>query len=164
MTDTLKSICEQSTHLNDPRLDFIPVELSRHREIILRDLKELVSAAYNEAELEKTVTILAGTLLEAVLCGFIQSQQDYIAARRPGGFTFNPEHSLENYVNIFNKWYKNILPNAFLPPWVVEYRDLVHINRELNSPSDVCAYASRDMLRILNTLLGELAQFATPSA
>lgn len=156
MTDTLKSICEQSTHLNNPRLDFIPVELSRHREIILRDLKELVSVASNEAELEKSVTVLAGTLLEAVLYTFLQSQQDYISGL---GSTFNPKGRLSRYVDIFNKSFKDILPNAFLPHWVVEHRNLIHINRELNSPEDICAHASRDMLRIMNTLLGELSQF-----
>ena len=159
MTDTLKSICEQCPHLNNPRLDFIPIELSRHREIILRDLKGLVSAASDEAELEKTVTVLAGTLLEAVLYTFLQSQQDYIAGF---GFTFNPQGRLSRYVDIFNTSFKDILPKAVLPNWVVEHRNLVHINRELNSPRGICANASRDMLRILNTLLGELSQFASP--
>ena len=158
MTDTLKSICEQYTYLNNPRFDFIPNELPRHREIIMRDLKELVSAASDEAELEKTVTVLAGTLLEAVLYTFLQSQQDYIAGF---GFSFNPEALLSRYVDIFNKSFQDVLPKAVLPNWVVEHRNLVHINRELNSPPDVCWHASRDMLKILNTLLGELSQFSS---
>lgn len=159
MTDTLKSICEQCTNLNNPQLDFIPADLTRHRETILRDLKELVSAA--STELEKTVVILAGSILEAVLYSFLQGQEAYIAGRR-GTFTFDREQSLENYINIFNRWFRDILPNALLPNLVVGYRDLVHVNRELNSPPDVCARGPREMLRILNVLLGELSQFAGP--
>jgi predicted component of type VI protein secretion system len=48
MTDTLKSICGQCPHLNNPQLDFIPEDLRRLKEIILRDLKELVSTASSE--------------------------------------------------------------------------------------------------------------------
>lgn len=88
MTDTLKSICEQCTYLNSPQLDFIPSELTRHKEIILRDLTELVSAA--SAGFEKATTILAGSILEAILYTFLKGQENYIAGRR-GTFTFNPE-------------------------------------------------------------------------
>lgn len=161
MTDTLRSICEQCTHLNQPQLEFISAQLTRHREIILRDLKELVSAA--TAGIDKTVVILGGSILEAVLYSFLQSQETYIAQRR-GGFTFNPEHSLQNFVNVFNCWFLDILPNAEIPEFVVQYRDLVHINAELAFPPDICARASRDMLKILNRLLGELAQFGSPQA
>ena len=45
MTDTLRSICEQCIRLNNPQLDFIPEHLARQKEIIRRDLVELVSAA-----------------------------------------------------------------------------------------------------------------------
>lgn len=159
MTDTLKSICEQCTNLNNPQLDFVPEELTRHKEIILRDLRELVSAA--SAELEKTVVILAGSLFEAILYSFIQGQEAYVAARS-GAFTFRPDQSLENYVNIFNRWFRDVLPNMLLPNLIVDYRDLVHINRELKAPPGVCGRASRDMLRILEALLGELSQFAGP--
>jgi hypothetical protein len=153
MTDTLRSICEQSTHLNNPQLDFIPDNLPRHKEIILRNLKELIAAA--SAELEKTVVILAGSTLEAILYSFIQSQESYIAGRR-GEFTFNPEHSLQNYVSIFNRWFRGQFPAAQLPDFIVDYRDLVHLNRELNSPPHICAEASRSMLNILNAFLGQL--------
>jgi len=160
MTDTLRSICEQCPHLNNPQLDFLSEGFSRHKEIILRDLVELVSAA--SAELAKTVIILSGSLLEAVLYSFIQCQTDFISKFIGEEFKFNPDHSLENYVRTFNKYFGGILPNAVVPIRVVGYRDLVHINRELNSLTDVCAQASRDMLRILNVLLGELSQFANP--
>ena len=159
MTDTLKSICEQCTHLNKPQLDFIPAEFVRHREAILRDLTELVSAASEERE--KTVVILAGSILEAILYTFLRGQEAYIAKRR-GTFTFDPNQSLESYVSIFNRWFRDVLPNVILPDFVVDYRDLVHINRELNSPPDICSRASRDMLRILDVLLEELSQFAGP--
>jgi len=157
MTDTLKSICEQCIHLNNPRLDFIPSELERHKATILRDLKELVSAA--SAELEKTVVVLAGSVLESILFSFIQGQESYIAMRR-GRFTFDPDQSLEAYKNIFNRWFLGPIPNATLPDFIVDHRNLVHINRELNSPHDICVRASREMLRLLNSLLGELSQFA----
>jgi len=160
MTDTLRSICEQSIQLNNPPLDFIPAGSTRHKEIILRDLKELVSAAF--AEQEKTVVVLAGSILEAVLHGFIQGQASYIAARR-GAFQFNPELGLEDYKNIFNRWFSDVLPGVVLPDYVADYRNLIHINRELNSPLDICSRASREMLRILESLLNEFSQFASPS-
>lgn len=158
--DTLKSVCEDCAQLNNPQLDFIPVHLTRQQEIIRRDLRELVSVA--SAELEKSSVILAGTILEAVLYTFILGQESYIAARR-GVFTFDREQSLENYIRIFNRWFRDVLPNASLPDFVIHYRDLVHINRELNSPPNICARASRDMLRILNRLLEELSQFPSAS-
>jgi hypothetical protein len=157
MTDTLKSICEQYTHLNNPQLDFIPDK--RQREIILRDLKELVSAA--SAELEKTVVILAGSLLEAILYSFLHSQESFIAQRR-GTFAFPAEAKLQNYVDIFNRWLSVLLPNVDLPNVVVDYRNLVHIENELAFPPDICERASRESLAVLNTLLGELSQFVNP--
>src|SRR5260370_33029899 len=100
----------------------------------------------------KAVIVLAGSLFESVLYCFIQAQTSYIAARR-GSFTFNPDHSLDNYVSIFNRWFSHLLP---IPDIVVRYRDLVHINRELQQPPDVCLTGAQDMLRLLNTLLGKL--------
>jgi hypothetical protein len=72
MTDTLKSICDQRTHLKNPQLDFIPSDFARDREILTRDLRELTSAA--AAENEKTVVILAGGILEAILYSFIHDR------------------------------------------------------------------------------------------
>ena|SRR5438270_687730 len=154
MTDTLKSICEQCIHLYDPQLDFLPEELQREREIILRDLRELCSAA--SLEQEKTVVVLAGCLFESLLYCFIQAQSSYIAARR-GSFTFNPEYSLNNYINIFNRWFSNVLT---IPGFITDYRDMVHINRELEGPPELCKSAAGDMMKILNTLLGNMKQYA----
>lgn len=161
MTDTLKSICEQCTYLINPQLDFIPNDSPRQKELILRDLTELVSAASNEHE--KTVVLLAGSILEGVLFAFLQAQEAYIAGRC-GQFTFDPELGLEGFKNTFNRWFGDVFPNVRLPDFIVEYRDLVHINRELSSPPDLCGQASRSLLRILNFLLGELAGFAPPSS
>jgi hypothetical protein len=160
MTDTLRSICEQCTHLSNPQLDFIPDELSRQKGIIVRDLKELVSAASGEHE--KTVTILAGSILESVLFSFIAGQARYIADRR-GEFTFDPMLGLEEYKNIFNRWFGDRLPSFRVPDFIIAYRNLVHINRELNSAPDICSKASRSLLLTLNSLLGELSRFAGPS-
>jgi len=159
MTDTLKSICDQCSHLRNPRLDFIPPELTLHRKILYRDLRELVSAA--EAENEKSVVILGGSILEAVLYVFIQCQTGYIVELR-GAFEFNPDQSLKNYLDIFNRWLSRLLPSVVLPDYLVSYRDLVHINREISSRADICASASREMLRILDALLEGLSELATP--
>jgi hypothetical protein len=161
MTDTLKSICEQCPHLNNPQLDFIPAKFPRHRETILRDLKELVAAA--SGELEKTVVILAGSILEGVLYSFIQSQENYIAELR-GAFTFKPTDRLEGFINTFNGNLGKILPKVALPDSVVEYRNVVHFNREINGAHDICVRGSREMLRILDALLGELKQFGGSAA
>jgi hypothetical protein len=152
MTDTLKSICEQCIHLHNPQLDFIPEEFYRQREIILRDLQELASAS--SLELEKTVIMLAGGLFEALLYCFIQAQNDYIIARR-GSFTFDPEKGLGNFVSTFNTWFSDVLT---IPDTVVGYRDMVHINRELKFPPDICPRAAREMLRLLDSLLGKLSE------
>jgi hypothetical protein len=150
MTDTLKSICEQCVHLRNPQLDFILSTSKRQRDIIERDLRELVSAASHE--LEKAVVILAGGLFESALYSFIQAQSGYLALRRPG-FQFRPDYGLPDFVNTFNRWFSAI---HRIPGVVVEYRDLVHINRELQQPVDFCRKAAEDMLVRLDALLGKL--------
>lgn len=160
MTDTLKSICAQCTRLNNPLLDFIPDDLPRHKEIVRRDLAELVTAA--SAGLEKTVVVLSGVIFESVLYSFLQAQQSYIA-QRSGAFSFNPGHGLQNYMSIFNKWFRDQLPDAQLPDVIVDYRNLVHINRELNSTADIIVQASRNMLVLLNAFLAELSKSADGS-
>lgn len=157
MTSTLKSIYDQCTHLKNPRLDFLPSEFKVHRGIILRDIRELMAAA--SAENEKTVVVLAGGLIESVLYCFIQTQQEYISTRRGTQFQFDPEHTLENYVSIFNRYFRDVVSEVVLPDVVVQYRNLVHINREISSPSGICATAAREMLRILDVLLGGLGKF-----
>ncbi len=157
MTDTLRSICEQCIQLQNPQLNFIPPEFERHREILARDLRELVSLA--ESENEKSVVVLGGSILESILYTFIQAQSGYIAERR-GIFEFDPDHSLRNFVEVFNRWLKPLVPTVVLSDSLIESRDLVHINRELAAPPGICATAARDMLRTLNTLLEGLAEFA----
>ena len=156
MTDTLKSICEQCTHLNNPQLDFIPAELERCREILVRDLRELASVA--TAENEKSVVVLAGSILEGVLHGFIKGQRAYITDRQGRAFELDPSHGLKNYVNIYNRWLKGLTGTPALPDAVVDYRNLVHISRELDSPPGICGTASREMLRVLDSLLGALSE------
>jgi hypothetical protein len=160
MTDTLRSICEQCTHLNNPQLDFIPAHLARHREIILRDLRELLSVASNEHE--KACVTLAGSVLEAVLFSFLQGQEAQIAARR-GMYTFDRDQDLQNYLNIFNKWFGRDFRNLQLPDVLVDYRNLVHFNRELSLPPDECRKAARTLLRTLDALIGELASYGRPA-
>lgn len=162
MTDTLKSISEQCTQLNNPRLDFVPGGLPRHRDAILRDLRELLAAA--SLELEKTVVILSGSILEGVLFTLIQGQQPYIAARRGHPFQFDPEQGLANFVSIFNRYFRGALLQTELPDIVVEYRNLVHFHREMSAPPGFCAQGSREMLRILEGLLADLASISRPFA
>lgn len=156
MTDTLRSICEQCTHLNNPRLDFIPPTLTRHKEIILRDLRELVAVASDEHE--KACVTLAGSVLEAILFSFLQGQEIQIAGRR-GRFTFDPNQSLQNYLEIFNKWFGRDFPTLELPDILVDYRNLVHFNRELSLPPGECSKAALTLLRTLDALIGELAGY-----
>ncbi len=168
MTDTLRSICEQCSHLSNPRLDSIPQDLTRHREIIRRDLAELVSVA--SAELAKSVVCLAGSVLEAVLFGFLKGQESFITARRiakgltpeEAEFTVDAEESLQTYVNVFNRYFSDQFPQDLLPDSVVRYRDLIHVNREAESAPETCTEASENMLRILDALLGELNRSAGP--
>ena len=162
MTDTLRSICEQSTYLNNPRLDFIPDSLPRHKEIILRDLRELVSVASGEHE--KAVVVLAGSILETVLCSFLKVREAQITALRGEEFTFPPKPGLQDYLNIFNKWFRNEFPSLQLRDDIVDYRHLVHFNRELESPPGECGRAARMLLRTVDALLGELAQFGRAGA
>lgn len=158
MTDTLKSICEQCSQLNAPQLDFIPPELQRHKEIIRRDLGELVTAANNESE--RSVVLLSGSLVESVLFSFLSGQETYMSAIRGAPFVFNPEMSLQNYKEIFNRYFDRAIPGSQLPDFIVDYRDAIHINRELQQPGDLLPRASREMLRILDKLLTDLAGFA----
>jgi hypothetical protein len=158
MTDTLRSICEQCSQLKTPQLDFIPPELRRHKEIIVRDLRELVIAANND--LDRSVVLLAGSLLESVLFSFLRGQETYIGAIRGKLFVFDPNMSLQNYKEIFNKYFGRTIPNSQLPDSIVDYRDAIHINRELDLPEDTCTRASRELLRILEKLLADLVGFA----
>jgi len=160
MTDTLKSICDQCTHLRNPQLDFIPAGLEHCREIILRDLRELVAAATGENE--KSVVILAGSIVEGILYAFVKGQADYIAGRR-GRFEFRPKDNLEDHLNTFNRWLNDLMPAVIFPDSVVSYRNLVHMNRELESPPGICSAAAREMLRILNTFLKALSEFGGPA-
>jgi hypothetical protein len=155
MTDTLKSICEQCAHLRDPRLEFLPQESQRHKEIILRDLRELIAAALNEHE--RSVLLLAGGLFEALLYSFIQGQIEYISERRGIEFTFREGHDLGNFISIFNKWFSETLK---IPDTVVRYRNTIHINCELNSDEEVCSRGARDLLRQLDLLLGALEGYS----
>jgi hypothetical protein len=161
MTDTLKSICEQCSQLNAPKLDFVPPGLTRHNKIIRRDLGELVIAANNE--LDRSVVLLAGSLLESVLFSFLSGQETYMSAIRGAPFTFNPEMSLQNYKEISNRYFGRAIPGSQLPDFIVDYRDSIHINRELQQPEDMLGRASREVLRILDKLLTDLAGFAAPA-
>ena len=160
MTDTLKSICEQCSQLSTSRLDFIPAGAERHKEIIRRDLNELLIAA--AAGLPRSVVLLAGSILESVLFSFLSGQESYIATIRGAAFVFDPNMSLQNYKEIFNRFFGRAIPGSGLSDLVVEYRDTIHINRELAFPDDTCNRASEDLLRILDKLLADLAGFAAP--
>jgi hypothetical protein len=160
MTDTLKSTCEQCLQLSAPQLNFLPPAATRHREILRRDLAELVGAA--SAERPKSVVLLAGSLLESVLFGFLSGQETYIADIRGRAFVFDPNMSLQNYKEIFNAHFQRAIPGAALPDSVVLYRDMTHINRELALPNDLCARAARELLRTLDKLLADLTAFTAP--
>jgi len=157
MIDTLKSICEQCAHLRDPQLEFIPQDSQRQKQIILRDLGELITAALNEQE--RSVVLLAGSLFEAVLFSFIRGQGEYISVRRGIEFTFHPEHDLGTFVSIFNTYFSNL---SRIPDIVVAYRNTIHINCELGFDEDVCPRAARDLLRQLDVLFGALEGY-TPN-
>jgi hypothetical protein len=134
--------------------------LVRHKEIIVRDLRELVAVASDGHE--KACVMLAGSVLEAILFSFLQGQETQIAARR-GRFTFDPDQSLQNYLDIFNRWFGRDFPNLELPDILVDYRNLVHFNRELSLPADECRKAALMLMRTLNALIGELAAYGCPS-
>jgi hypothetical protein len=99
--------------------------------------------------------------MESVLFTFIQTNQAVIVARR-GRFTFDPEHSLQNYLSIFNRWFRREFPNLELADLIVEHRDLVHFNREVNLPVGQCRRAAVALLRTLDALLRELNSFGCP--
>ncbi len=161
MTDTLKSICEQCTNLQNPPLDFIRDDLLQNSEIIRRDISQLLLAA--SADSDKAVLLLAGSLLEAVLYSFLKSQENFISQRKGSNFTLQLEESLQYFKDTFNRWFSGLIPNSKLPDLIVEYRDLVHINNELdsmNSTPDICAQGSRALLLTLDNLIGGLAAYA----
>ena len=132
MTDTLKSICEQCPQLSAPRLDFLPAAATQHADIIRRDLKELVAAA--SAELPKSVVLLAGSLLESILFGFLSGQETYIAAIRGAEFVFDPNMGLQNYKEIFNRYFQRAIPGAALPDFIVAYRDMTALFGDCAAP------------------------------
>jgi hypothetical protein len=162
MTDTLKSICEQCLQLSAPKLDFLPAAAERHADIIRRDLKELVAAA--SAEHAKSVVLLAGSLLESILYGFLSGQETFITAIRGAEFVFDPRMSLQNYKEVFNRYFNGAIRGSALPDIITSYRDITHINRELALPDDICARASRELLRTLDKLLADLTAFAGSSS
>lgn len=161
MTDTLKSICEQCTNLQTPSLNFIPDELSLNREIIRRDISQLLLAA--SVESDKAVLLLAGALFEAILYSFLKSQERFISQRKGNGFTLKLEEGLQYFKDTFNRWFSDVIPNVKLPDSIVDYRNLVHFHNELefaSSTPDVCAQAARALLLTLNNLVGGLTDYA----
>jgi len=102
--------------------------------------------------------------MESVLFSFLSGQESYIETIRGARFQFNPDMSLQNYKEIFNKYFGGAIPGSALPDLIVEYRDTIHINRELALPDDTCARASRDLIRILDKILADLAGFAAPAS
>jgi len=159
MTDTLKSICEQCPRLNAPQLDFIPQEAARQEVIIRRDLRELVVVA--SEELPRSVVLLAGSLFESVLFSFLSGQTAFISSIRRAEFVFDPSMTLQNFKEIFNRYFRRAIPGSELPDLIVEYRNTIHINREMAWPEDVCTRASADLLRILDKLLADLTNFVS---
>jgi hypothetical protein len=131
--------------------------LARHKEIILRDLRELVSVASSEHE--KACVVLAGSVLEAILFSFLQGQETKIGERRGRRFAFDPSQSLQYYLDTFNRWFGRDFPNLELPDVLVDYRNLVHFNQQLNSPTDECGRAARTLLRTLESLIRELSAY-----
>lgn len=104
--------------------------------------------------------MLSGSILEAVLYGFLKGQIGYLSVRRGASFSLKPDGSLQHYLEIFNRHFKDLFPPGFLPDIAADYRDLVHVNRELSYPPGICVGASVEMLRILDSVLETFAEFA----
>jgi hypothetical protein len=117
-------------------------------------LRELVAVASEEHE--KACVVLGGSILEAILFSFLQRQEERITERRGLKYTFDPNQDLQNYLDIFNKWFGRDFPTLRLPDILVDYRNLVHFNRELSVPPDECKKAAVTLLRTLDALIGEL--------
>jgi len=162
MTDTLWSIYERCPRLQEPLLDFIPDELLQFRELIRRDLRELGAAA--SAQLEKTVAVLAGSVVEAVLYCFLQSQKEYLSAQINKEFSVDPRRQgLPELVGVFNRFFAHRFFK--IPDIAITSRDLIHASREaleLSREPDVRGRAAREMLPLLDTLLSRFAEFAEP--
>jgi hypothetical protein len=133
----------------------------RHKEIILRDLRELVAVACSEHE--KACVVLAGCILEAILFTFLQGHEKDAKLRRGESFTFDPTRSLRYYLGIFNECFRKDFPNLQLSNEVVSYRDLVHINRELRAQPGDCRQGAITLLKTLDTLVGELSNYGRDS-
>jgi hypothetical protein len=134
--------------------------MARHKEIILRDLSELILAA--SSDLEKAVVSLGGSILEGILFGFLKGQESYITAMRGQPFEVDPGESLQTYINIFNRYFGNHFPKGLISDIVVTYRDLIHVSREVSTAPGFCSQAAQDLPRILNGLLSHLAEFTQP--
>jgi hypothetical protein len=119
--------------------------LLRHREIIRRDLRELVIAASHE--LDRAVVLLAGSLAESILFSFLTGQKSYIELMSGGEFAFPPKMSLQNCKEVFNAHFGRAILGSKLPDLVVDYRNTIHINQELVLPEGISSRASRESLR-----------------
>lgn len=161
MADTLRSICAQCPHLSSPQLNFLSEQQDRIREIVARDLHELIAAA--SVELEKAVVVLSGSVLEALLYALVQSHASHIADRR-GSFQFDPGMGLRGFASVFNRWLCDALLCTPLSDQIVRYRDLFHVNRELNESPGTCGLAAREMLLTLESFLKELSQLSPHAA
>jgi hypothetical protein len=103
---------------------------------------------------------LGGSALEGILFGFLKGQESFISKRRGEPFALNPEESLRTFVNVFNRYFADQFPKGLLPDMVATYRDLIHPNREASSAPEILEEAARDMLRRLNSILGQLSEVA----
>jgi hypothetical protein len=159
MTDTLWSIYERCPRLQEPLLDFIPDELLQFKQLIRRDLRELGAAA--AAQLEKTVAMLAGSILEAVLYCFLQGQKEYLSDQIKSEFSVDPlRKGLPDFVSVFNRFFVHRFFK--IPDVAITSRDLIHASREvweLSREPDICGRAAREMLPLLDALLSRFADF-----
>jgi hypothetical protein len=100
MTDTLKSLCEECRHINNPCLDFVPDGLLRYKEIILRDLAELKGRRGAEFKLrpewrlrklvqifKKDFVVVLPSFPQDLLAGEVVSQRNLIHAGQEAKFT-----------------------------------------------------------------------------
>lgn len=164
MTDTLSSIYERCPRLQQPALDFIPDELLEFKQLIRRDLRELGVAA--SAQLEKAVAVLAGSVVEAILYCFLQSQRKYLSDQIQSEFSVDPRaQGLADFVRVFNRFFAHRFFR--IPDIAITSRDLIHAGREvleLSREPEICGRAAREMLPLLDTLLSRFAGFAEPRA
>ncbi len=149
--DLAPDVGESLAEVRQSALDFVSDQALQA--ILRRDLEELVSAV--SAGLDKSVAMLAGSIMEAVLVDVIDRRPD-LAQGYMGKKKFPSDASIDKLVEIAVA--ENLLDSlaTSLVDSIKDYRDLIHPDRERRLRTKLDGATTASLLALLRLVLRSL--------